>query len=103
MVSRATGRSPSRTSSLESSQAQFQRCPRGFGEPRAVSAIELVDPRLDGEMRMVKRSDEVVRHVIIAGREAFTAGTFAKDLGTTRFGRLLRRTKAATRTYAIAS
>ena len=70
----------------------------GLSEP-----IELVDPRLDGEMRMVKRSDEVVRHVIIAGREAFTAGVFAKDLGTTRFGRLLRRTKAATRTYAIAS
>ncbi len=61
--------------------------PTGLSEP-----IELVDPRLDGEMRMVKRSDSVVRQVFIGGKLAFDGGSFAADYGTTRYGRLLRRT-----------
>lgn len=59
----------------------------GLSEP-----IELVDPRFDGEMRMVKRSDGVVRFVLIGGKVAFGDGAFTSDFGVKRYGRLLRRT-----------
>lgn len=62
-----------------------ERLKSGLGEP-----IELVDPRLGGTMRMVKRTDGVVRTVVIGGRIAFDDGTFAPGYGETRFGRLLR-------------
>ena len=62
-----------------------ERLQAGLGEP-----VELVDPRLDGNMRMVKRSDGVVRQVVIGGRVAFDEGRFAPGYGETRFGRLLR-------------
>lgn len=63
-----------------------QKLPYGLSRP-----IELDDPRLDGHMRMVKRSDGVVREVVIGGRVAFEAGSFAPDFGKTKYGRLLRR------------
>jgi hypothetical protein len=43
-------------------------------------------------MRMVKRSDGVVRHVLIGGRPAFENGQFMSSFGHERFGRLLRST-----------
>ena len=52
--------------------------------------IEQYDPRLAGAMRMVKRSDGVVRQVLIGGRVAFEDAQFANDFGTKRYGRLLR-------------
>ena len=57
----------------------------GLGPP-----IEHYDPRLHGAMRMVKRSDSVVRQVFIGGRLAFGDGQFSPELGRQRFGRLLR-------------
>ena len=57
----------------------------GLGDP-----IEQYDPRLAGAMRMVKRSDGVVRQVLIGGRVAFEDAQFAGDYGTQRYGRLLR-------------
>jgi N-acyl-D-aspartate/D-glutamate deacylase len=59
----------------------------GLGPP-----IEHYDPRLHGAMRMVKRSDGVVRHVLIGGRPAFENGQFMSSFGHERFGRLLRST-----------
>ena len=41
-------------------------------------------------MRMVKRSDDVVRQVLVGGRVAFENGQFADDFGRQRYGRLLR-------------
>jgi N-acyl-D-aspartate/D-glutamate deacylase len=52
--------------------------------------IEQYDPRLSGAMRMVKRSDGVVRQVLIGGRVAFDNAQFADDFGKQRYGRLLR-------------
>lgn len=52
--------------------------------------IEQYDPRLAGAMRMVKRSDGVVRQVLVGGRVAFDNGQFADDYGKQRYGRLLR-------------
>jgi len=52
--------------------------------------IEQYDPRLSGAMRMVKRSDGVVRQVLIGGRVAFDNAQFADDYGRQRYGRLLR-------------
>jgi N-acyl-D-aspartate/D-glutamate deacylase len=52
--------------------------------------IEQYDPRLSGAMRMVKRSDGVVRQVLIGGRVAFDNARFADDFGKQRYGRLLR-------------
>jgi len=52
--------------------------------------IEQYDPRLGGAMRMVKRSDGVVRQVLVGGRVAFEDGQFADDFGRQRYGRLLR-------------
>ena len=57
----------------------------GLGDP-----IEYRDQRLGGFMRMVRRSDGVVREVIIGGKIAFEQGAFAPTLGKERFGRLLR-------------
>lgn len=55
--------------------------------------IEMHDERLDGAMRMVKRSDGVVRQVIVGGKVAFDDGKFADDFGKTRYGRLLKSTR----------
>jgi N-acyl-D-aspartate/D-glutamate deacylase len=60
----------------------------GLGPP-----IEHYDPRLDGAMRMVKRSDGVVRQVMVGGRLAFENGAFVPEFGNQRFGRLLRATR----------
>ncbi|MBX9792362.1 MAG: amidohydrolase family protein [Pirellulales bacterium] len=60
----------------------------GLGPP-----VESYDERLHGAMRMVKRSDGVVRNVLIGGRQAFENGTFVPHFGRERFGRLLRSTR----------
>ncbi|MGE0534374.1 MAG: amidohydrolase family protein [Pirellulales bacterium] len=60
----------------------------GLGPP-----IESYDERLHGAMRMVKRSDGVVRNVFIGGRQAFADGAFVPEFGRERFGRLLRSTR----------
>ena len=57
----------------------------GLGPP-----IEHFDPRLHGAMRMVKRSDGVVRQVLVGGRLAFENAQFVPEFGRQRFGRLLR-------------
>src|SRR5262249_29259486 len=57
----------------------------GLGPP-----IESFDERLHGAMRMVKRSDGVVRQVVIGGRVAFDECKFVDSFGRERFGRLLR-------------
>jgi N-acyl-D-aspartate/D-glutamate deacylase len=57
----------------------------GLGPP-----IEHYDERLHGAMRMVKRSDGVVRQVFVGGRLAFENGGFVREFGRERFGRLLR-------------
>jgi N-acyl-D-aspartate/D-glutamate deacylase len=57
----------------------------GLGPP-----IEHYDPRLHGAMRMVKRSDGVVRQVLVGGRVAFENAQFVPQFGRERFGRLLR-------------
>lgn len=60
----------------------------GLSEP-----LEVNDPRFHGAMRMVKRSDGVVRHVLVGGKVAFEDGAFADDFGQTKYGRLLRSTR----------
>ncbi len=50
----------------------------------------LDDPRLGGLMRMVKRSEGVVSHVMIGGQMAFESGAFTPDYGKKKMGRLLR-------------
>lgn len=62
-----------------------QKLRDGLGPP-----IEHYDDRLHGAMRMVKRSDGVVRQVFVGGRLAFENGGFAPEFGRERFGRLLR-------------
>jgi len=57
----------------------------GLGPP-----IEHFDDRLHGAMRMVKRTDGVVRQVLVGGRVAFENAQFAPEFGRERFGRLLR-------------
>ncbi len=57
----------------------------GLGPP-----IENYDERLHGAMRMVKRSDGVVRQVLVGGRIAFENAQFVPEFGRERFGRLLR-------------
>jgi N-acyl-D-aspartate/D-glutamate deacylase len=57
----------------------------GLGPP-----IEQYDERLHGAMRMVKRSDGVVRQVLVGGRVAFDNAQFVPEFGRERFGRLLR-------------
>jgi N-acyl-D-aspartate/D-glutamate deacylase len=57
----------------------------GLGPP-----IEQYDERLHGAMRMVKRSDGVVRQVLLGGRIAFEDAKFVPQFGRERFGRLLR-------------
>jgi N-acyl-D-aspartate/D-glutamate deacylase len=59
--------------------------------PTGLSApIEHYDDRLHGAMRMVKRSDSVVRQVLVGGRIAFEAGAFMPEYGRQRYGTLLR-------------
>ncbi len=60
----------------------------GLGEP-----IEFYDERLHGAMRMVKRSDGVVRQVFVGGRLAFENAQFVPEFGREKFGRLLRSTR----------
>jgi N-acyl-D-aspartate/D-glutamate deacylase len=60
----------------------------GLGPP-----VESYDERLHGAMRMVKRSDGVVRNVFIGGRQAFASGAFVPEFGRERFGKLLRSTR----------
>ncbi len=57
----------------------------GLGPP-----VEHYDERFHGAMRMVKRSDGVVRQVLIGGRVAFENAQFVPQFGRERFGRLLR-------------
>jgi N-acyl-D-aspartate/D-glutamate deacylase len=57
----------------------------GLSEP-----IEHYDERLHGAMRMVKRSDGVVRNVFVGGRLAFENARFVPEFGQQKFGRLLR-------------
>ena len=46
---------------------------------------------MDGAMRMVRRSDGVVRRVFIGGRSAYCwPDGFHPDLGRKKLGRLLR-------------
>ncbi|MBT8219715.1 MAG: amidohydrolase family protein [Bacteroidia bacterium] len=53
--------------------------------------IEDYHPSLKGACRFVKRSDGVINHVFINGKEAFSeTDGFAADLGQNAFGRLLR-------------
>jgi len=53
--------------------------------------IEDYHPSLNGAYRYVKRSDGVVNHVLINGQEVFSAvGGFVSDLGTKKYGQLLR-------------
>ncbi len=54
------------------------------------SPIEDYDSRLGGAMRLVKRSDGIVRHVLIGGEEVFNEKGFHQQLGQKKFGRLLR-------------
>lgn len=56
-----------------------------LGEP-----IEQYPEPLGGAMRLVKRSDGVVRHVFVGGQEVFGDGKFAADLGRKKYGELLR-------------
>jgi len=59
--------------------------------PTGLSApLELVDPRLDGAMRLVKRSDSVVRQVVVGGKVTFENGAFPADYHKKKYGRLLR-------------
>ncbi len=57
----------------------------GLSEP-----IEHYDERLHGAMRMVKRSDGVVRNVFVGGRLAMENAQFVPEFGQQKFGRLLR-------------
>jgi N-acyl-D-aspartate/D-glutamate deacylase len=57
----------------------------GLSEP-----IENYDERLHGAMRMVKRSDGVVKQVFVGGRLAFEDAKFVPQFGQEKFGRLLR-------------
>lgn len=53
--------------------------------------IEDYHPSLKGAFRFVKRSDGVVKHVLVNGQEVFNdSNGFVKDLGQRRYGRLLR-------------
>jgi N-acyl-D-aspartate/D-glutamate deacylase len=65
-----------------------ERLKTGLGPP-----LEHYDPRLQGAMRMVKRSDGVVRQVMIGGQVAYEHGAFVPEFGQRRFGRLLRATR----------
>lgn len=57
----------------------------GLGEP-----VEQYPAALGGAMRLVKRSDGVVRHVFVGGQAVYGEGKFAADLGRKKYGKLLR-------------
>jgi N-acyl-D-aspartate/D-glutamate deacylase len=63
-----------------------ERLKNGLGDP-----VEHLDDRMGGSMRMVKRTDGVVKAVGIAGKVAWQDGGFAPELGQERFGQLLKR------------
>lgn len=52
--------------------------------------IELYDERLEGAMRLVKRSDGVIKHVFVGGEEIFNEKGFHTELGKKKFGSLLK-------------
>lgn len=54
--------------------------------------LEILDPRLDGEMRMVSDSGGAVPHVLVGGRFLKRDGRMAADAGRVRYGRLLAST-----------
>lgn len=58
-----------------------------LGPPR-----EILDPRLDGEMRMVSDSGGAVPHVLVGGRFLKRDGRMAADAGRVRYGRFLAST-----------
>lgn len=58
-----------------------------LGQPR-----EMIDPRFDGEMRMVVDSGGAVPHVLVAGRFLKQDGVLAEDAGRKRFGSFLAST-----------
>lgn len=60
-----------------------------LGQPR-----EIVDPRFDGEMRMVTDSGGAVPHVLVGGRFLKRDGVAAADAGRQRYGRFLASTHA---------
>lgn len=62
-----------------------ERLTDGLGAP-----VEYVDERI-GNMRVVKRSDPVVKQVMIGGKVAYEDGTFSETLGKEKHGQLLRR------------
>ena len=57
----------------------------GLGEP-----VEHFDENFDGNMRLIKKSDGIVTHVIIGGKIAVENSKFNSELGNEKFGRLLR-------------
>jgi N-acyl-D-aspartate/D-glutamate deacylase len=69
--------------------------PAGLDEPleRAVLAPM---PDLGGFARLVRRNDDAVRPVLIAGAVAVESGRPTPALGTTRLGRVLRRRESTT-------
>ena len=48
------------------------------------------ESRFAGAERLVRRSDGVVRAVVVGGRVAFRDGELASDLGVQPYGRFLR-------------
>ena len=58
------------------------------------SPEEVADPLLNGEMRMITRSGDVVQQVFIGGRQVFKHGSFSPEYGQVKIGRLLRRKKS---------
>lgn len=53
--------------------------------------VEYEDARIGGHMRLVRRSDAVVKQVVIGGKLAWENGAAAPTLGKEKFGRLLKR------------
>lgn len=57
------------------------------------TAVEAPMPFFDGFVRMVNQNDGAVRAVLVNGREAVREGAPVAELGTTKFGRVLRVTQ----------
>ena len=55
--------------------------------------IEYYDDQFEGNMRLVRRSDGVVKFVAVGGNPVMDESGFEEDLGKKKFGRLLRATK----------
>lgn len=52
--------------------------------------IESYDERLKGAMRLVKRTDGVIKNVLVGGEEIYGGGVFNSQLGKQKYGRLLK-------------